>query len=85
MSVRTRYGECSDGFFGPRRPPTRRERLVLALGAIAGAVLIAVSGMHGWWNAVGVGLVGGCGGGLMWSRGFRGASARSEGKPPSVR
>lgn len=61
-------------FFGPRCPPSRRERLVLALGVIAGVVLIAVSDAHGWWNAIGVGFVGGCGGALIWSRGFRGAS-----------
>jgi hypothetical protein len=65
-------------FFGPRRSPSGRERRVLVVGLIAGVVLLALGGMHGWWNPIGAGLVGGCSGALMWGWWSRGVSARSE-------
>ena len=41
------------------------------MGALVGLALIVASGLDGWFNAVGVGLLGGCAGGLVWNRGFR--------------
>jgi hypothetical protein len=43
----------------------------MALGLVVGLVLIVVSGLNGWFTAVGVGLLGGCVGGLVANRGFR--------------
>jgi uncharacterized membrane protein AbrB (regulator of aidB expression) len=58
-------------WLGPTQPPTGLERAVLVLGAVFGLTLIIASGLDGWLTAIGVGLLGGCIGGLVANRGFR--------------
>jgi hypothetical protein len=56
---------------GPRKPPSKATLWLLASLSMLGVLLMAVSDLHGFVNALGVGLFGGCGGGWlrgMWDR-----------------
>jgi hypothetical protein len=59
-------------FFGlrrraPRKPPSKTTLWLYASLSVSGLALMQITDFHGFVNAVGVGLFGGCGGG--WLRG----------------
>jgi hypothetical protein len=59
-------------FFGlrrrvPRKPPSKTTLRLYASLSVSGLALMAITNFHGFVNALGVGLFGGCGGG--WFRG----------------